>query len=95
MAPESGHGARDVQPSADVFAFGIMACEMLAGTAPFTMPPVLLALAGQPVKAEAPAFGPEVGATLRAALVACLEEEPSKRPTMHALAGMLPVEGRG
>lgn len=91
MAPESRRGGTVVQAPADVFAFGILACEMLTGTTPFPVPPVLLAMAGQAVKAQSPTFGPGVGATLRAALLSCLEEDPTRRPTMRALVGMLPA----
>jgi serine/threonine-protein kinase len=48
MAPELVAGAREARPAADVFAFGVMAYQMLSGGAPFAEPPLIAKLAGKP-----------------------------------------------
>jgi hypothetical protein len=47
MAPEMVGGGHAVGPAVDIYAFGIVAYEMLVGRPPFAMPPILLAMAGQ------------------------------------------------
>jgi hypothetical protein len=87
MAPEAARGASAIGVAGDVFAFGILACELLGGRTPFDKPPVFVAMAGEPLPA------PELGAggdpQLRALLLACLAEEPTKRPSMRAVTETL------
>lgn len=83
MAPEAARGGRTVDAPADVFAFGILACEMLTGRAPFATPPVFLAMSGQPLPAI------ELGEKVPTVVLACLAEDPAKRPTMRALGEAL------
>jgi serine/threonine-protein kinase len=87
MAPEAARGASMVGSAADVFAFGILACEMMTGRAPFAMPPVFTAMAGD--RLPSPTLDENVAGAIRAAIVACLAEDPSVRPSMkrvrHAL----------
>jgi serine/threonine-protein kinase len=87
MAPEAARGGREVGPAVDVFAFGLVAHEMITGKLPFVTPPVLLALVGQSLPPCAPiaSLAPRV----RDALHACLSEAPSARPTATALAAAL------
>lgn len=87
MAPEAAHGSRAVDAAADVFAFGIMAYEMMTGRAPFAVPAYLTALAQQPLPAPAPieTIPVEVDRLVRE----CLHDAPSKRPRIATLAAAL------
>jgi serine/threonine protein kinase len=87
MAPESAVGGRTVDAPADVFAFGIIACEMLTGRAPFAVPPMFAAMAGE--KLAAPTVHGIEDAVQRATLAACLAENPAARPTMRSVAAAL------
>jgi hypothetical protein len=86
MAPELARGARDVDGATDVFAFGILAYEMLTARAPFRVPPLMLALARQPVPTPDPLEGRE---RLSRCVLACMAEDPARRPTMREVRGIL------
>jgi len=47
MAPELSRGAREASSAVDVFAFGVLAYELLSGRMPFRIPPVLDLLSGR------------------------------------------------
>jgi hypothetical protein len=78
MAPEMALGARAVDPAADIYAFGIVAYEMLTGRSPFAIPPVLLAMAGQSPPLPSPIDHPA-----GAVVLACLRAAPRERPDIH------------
>jgi hypothetical protein len=78
MAPEAARGGRAVGAAADMFAFGILAYEMLTARAPFTMPPILLAMTGQQV--PIPSTG-SLPVQLGELVLACLASDPTKRPS--------------
>jgi serine/threonine-protein kinase len=85
MAPEQSGGSRHVGPSADVFAFGVMAYEMLCGRPPFKAPPVYDRLAGRSIDVP-PSIGlacPDLSADLTLLVDRALAEDPTKRPSMH------------
>jgi hypothetical protein len=85
MAPEAAHGARGIGPASDLFAFGILAHELLTGAAPFATPPVLLALTGQDVPRPARIDREGLSASAADAIGACLAAAPADRPTARAL----------
>jgi hypothetical protein len=85
MAPEAAHGGGSVDGSADMFAFGILAYEVMTGRFPFSEPPVLLTLAGQPLPKVAPIEDGAIGARLREGILACLSENAAGRPTAKKL----------
>jgi len=71
-------------PSADVFSFGVLAYEALTGRTPFPVPAILLVRARQPIPQPAPIEG--VAEAISKLVVACLQAEPSKRPTAKEVA---------
>jgi hypothetical protein len=88
MAPEAARGMHTADASVDVFAFGILAYEMLAARTPFEVPPVLLSLARQPIPRPA-ALGTED--PLSICVLQCLAEGPTERPTMRSVREVLNV----
>jgi serine/threonine-protein kinase len=98
MAPELVHGARDAEPSADVFSFGVMAYELLAKDLPFASPPVMERLAGRLAPTPKPlrAQRPELPVELAALVDRCLADAPVGRPTAKELfAGLSREAVRG
>jgi serine/threonine-protein kinase len=86
MPPEAARGGRTADAPADVFAFGILACELLTGRAPFAMPALFTAMAGERLPAPVVDGIPE---DLRETLTACLAEEASARPSMQQICNAL------
>ncbi len=87
IAPEQGRGASRIGPAADVYAFGCLLFEMLAGRVPFPegSPAELV---GKHMFVPAPALGEVRGAEhgpvpeeLAELVAAMLEKEPADRPT--------------
>lgn len=91
MAPESVRGSRQVRASADLFAFGIIAYELLAGRAPWEIAPALLALS----KLEIPAPQPlpeRVSPAVRTLVTQCLSVDPALRPSAESAVATLAAE---
>jgi hypothetical protein len=80
LAPELASGVREAPPSSDVFAFGVLAYEMLSGRAAFAVAPVLDRLAGRAIATPDPIAGPHGEIVLR-----CLALAPDGRPTAREL----------
>jgi serine/threonine protein kinase len=80
MAPEGATGARAARPASDMFAFGLIAYELVSGRSPFDLPPARLALVG----GSLPPI-PPLPASLPPAVVglvtSCLLMNPEARPT--------------
>jgi len=103
MAPEQATGQRDVDHRADLYAWGVMAWEALAGQHPFAGRPSVSAMIAAHI-AEAPpplsARRPEVPPALAAVVMRCLEKDPAQRPgsageLLAALDGSVtPTSGR-
>jgi serine/threonine protein kinase len=89
MAPEGAKSARALDASADVFAFGIIAYEMLTGRAPFAVPAFVLAMAEQPIPTPTPIEDPRVPVGLHAVLGTCFAADPTRRPRCRVLADAL------
>jgi len=87
MAPESARGANTTSAAGDVFAFGVMAIEMLEQRHPFDELPVLAALSGRPHPEHRSTT--RAGEALSRALDACLAANPKERPTIDALLALL------
>jgi serine/threonine-protein kinase len=90
MAPEAAHG-RSSTPAADVFAFGLVAHEVLTGRRPYDPPAIMQALAGQTLPRI------EIPQTLRldlelaVLLERSLSSDPHARPTAAELARILTI----
>jgi len=78
MAPEAARGGQAVDRPADVFAFGLIAYELLAGRLPFAAPPALELLADRPMPPAAPLDAPQAEL-----IMACLSESPEARPLIR------------
>ncbi len=82
MAPEQALGDPDTDHRADIYAFGVMAYEMLAGRPPFhgsNPSKILAAHLGEP----APHLGgaaPDCPPALAELVMQCLEKDPDRRP---------------
>ncbi|MFI5298480.1 MAG: protein kinase, partial [Polyangiales bacterium] len=86
MAPELATGASDALPSADVFAFGVIAYELLTDRYPFAQPPIhtpgVAHLARAPLATSLPAWCASV-------VDGCLSMDPAQRPTAIELEALL------
>jgi len=90
MAPELAEGARAAGAPADVFAFALIACELLTGESAFDVPPVLVAR-----KLPAPrALPSSVPASISATLMECLRADPAARPTARVVDDVLASASR-
>jgi len=90
MAPEIVPlGVKAAQPPADVFAYGVIAFEMLAGRRPYENMPTFLGLALAPAPTSFATLVPSLPAATAALLDACLAREPGARPTATKLAEAL------
>jgi serine/threonine-protein kinase len=89
MAPELARGTRAALPSCDVWAFGVLAHEVLTGKSPFVRVPVLDALAGRepPVAPSLTVDG--LSAETVRVVERCLARDPALRPAASELARVL------
>jgi len=85
MAPEQAAAEPDVDHRADLYAFGCMAYEMLAGRPPFCDLPLRKLLAAHLSTPPTPILThrPDVPPALAMLVMRCLEKEPADRP-QHA-----------
>ena len=91
MAPELVQGRALLSPAADIFAFGVIAHEVLTGRRPFSEMPffALLEKRAIPAPTSILADWPACPVELARALDACLALTPSERPTAAELARLL------
>jgi tRNA A-37 threonylcarbamoyl transferase component Bud32 len=82
MAPELAAGTKDARPSSDIFAFGVIAVEMLTGRSAFAEPPVMARLHGRAIAAPVVDGVPPI-------IARCLDLDPTLRPTAGELAAAL------
>ncbi len=96
MAPEQARG-EEVDARADVWAFGVVLCEMLTGRLPFPheSAAVLLAAILTRPHAEPRSVRPEIPSELDRLIARCLVKEPAKRTLTANEAARLLAEYRG
>ena len=95
MSPEQARGDR-VDARSDVFSFGIMFFEMLAGQLPFAGPNAIAILHNihfSPPR-ELRELRPDAPPALAVLLTRMLEKPPEQRPTMAEVASMLRAGSR-
>jgi serine/threonine-protein kinase len=82
MAPEQAAADPTTDHRADLYAFGVMAYEMMTGETPFAGRPAQAMLAAHAVETPEPITRrrPAVPAGLAALIMRCLEKRPSDRP---------------
>jgi serine/threonine-protein kinase len=81
MAPELTHGAHDATPASDIFAYGVMAYELVAARFPFERPAISDALAGRTPKPPALNVLRERTPDLADVIARCLALDPLVRPS--------------
>jgi serine/threonine-protein kinase len=82
VAPEQAAGDPDTDHRADIYSFGVMAYEMLAGQPPFSgrAPAQLLAAHISETPLTIAALRADVPRALADLVMRCLEKEPGRRP---------------
>ena len=93
MAPEAVRGARLVGPPSDVFAFGMMACEMLTGREAFEEVPVRAVLAGKVPARKTIIEGSSIPPALASALDFCLALDPALRSSVDQVLAAFEASG--
>ena len=86
MAPEQAAGDPSTDHRADIYAFGVLAYELLAGRAPFTGRPPSEILAAHIAEAPQPIemVRSDVPPALAALVMSCLAKRPDDRPQTAA-----------
>ena len=86
MAPEQAAGDPATDHRADLYSFGVMAFELLAGRPPFTGTSPARVLAAQMSDPPPPIreLRPDLPAALADVIMACLAKEPASRPQTAA-----------
>ena len=82
VAPEQACGDPNVDHRADLYAFGIVAYEVLSGAPPFTARSAQALFAAHITEQPKPvtASGADIPALLAALVMRCLEKDPERRP---------------
>ena len=83
MAPEQALGDPGTDHRADIYAWGVVAWELLGGAHPFGDRPTMQAMIAAHVAESPPSLAarrPEVPAALAAVVMRCLEKDPANRP---------------
>jgi serine/threonine protein kinase len=91
MAPELADGSRNARSSADLFALGVIAYELLTGEMPYSAP-VVWAKKPREVRMSAPPLrerGLALPESLLTMLDRCLHRDPVMRPTAESLHAAL------
>jgi serine/threonine-protein kinase len=80
MSPEQMESARDVDGRSDIWALGVILCQLITGTLPFSGP-TLLAVYAKMIAAEPtlPAFPPGTPAGIDAIIRKCIQRKPEGR----------------
>jgi formylglycine-generating enzyme required for sulfatase activity/predicted Ser/Thr protein kinase len=90
MSPEQAQG-KPIGDRSDIFSFGAVLYEMLAGRKPFTGDSSIVTVASILTQTPAPVGSArsDVPAALEALVTACLEKTPARRPSAREVADRL------
>jgi hypothetical protein len=91
IAPELGRLPAELTPAADIYAFGVIAHEVLTGIRPFTRPQLAIVIAGlppDPVPSVATHWRDAPEAIARV-LKSCIDPDPDRRPSSADLVALL------
>ena len=83
MSPEQALGDTSTDHRADLYAWGVVAWELLAGKHPFAAHTTQSAMVGAHIREPAPPLNgmrPGIPASLATLVMRCLEKEPGRRP---------------
>jgi hypothetical protein len=98
MPPEAAKGGQVFGRAGDLFAFGLVAYELIMRRPAFAIPAVVLAMSGQAIPTPAPIALPSALASLGELFAQCLAADPASRPSAEqlrdALASALEKPGR-
>jgi serine/threonine-protein kinase len=85
MAPELAYGSKKAPSSSDMFSFGVIAYELLAGARPYSFPPVLGGFVHDDVRDRLRRCA-ALSEDLVELFARCLDAEPEKRPGAGEIA---------
>jgi serine/threonine-protein kinase len=98
MPPEAAKGGQVFGRAGDLFAFGLVAYELIMRRPAFAIPAVVLAMSGQAIPIPEPIALPGELASLSELFAQCLAADPAARPSAErlrdALASTLEKLGR-
>ncbi len=88
MSPELSDGAKMISPAADIFSFGVLSYQLLAGRLPFEHPIIVAAVhhTNLPSPRKLSQLAPDLDENLASIIERCLEVERSLRPSADELA---------
>lgn len=98
MSPEQARGQSDVDARSDLYSFGVIGYEMLAGKRPFDAASPLEALTQRLTQSPPPlaSAAPGVDDDLAGAVMRCLEREPANRwPDARAVRAAMAMVDEG
>jgi serine/threonine-protein kinase len=97
MAPELALGPLEVGPAVDIFAFGILAYEVLLGRGPFEDDPLSIRVSGRALPRPPPLPVTHHRLQPEAALLIerCILEAPTQRPSADELVSVFSRIGVG
>jgi serine/threonine-protein kinase len=85
MAPELSRGTKEATSAIDVFAFGVMACEMMSGRPPYLEPPIVAHSFGREATLQSISG---IDDPYRSMIERCLAVDPAQRPTAGAIVAL-------
>ncbi len=88
IAPELADGPKAYGPRSDVYAFGVLAWEVLSGSLPYRVPAVFLAMSSSAIPSPS-ADDVRAPAAIQELLVRCIAPRPATRPSVTEILRVL------